>query len=109
MLYLTKHEKSLLLFLAAVALCGSVADMVFKTMPSVSRAMVFEDRFVHKTDINTADYDELLRVPYIGEVTARAIIAYRQDKGRIRSLEEIRSIPVIYPSNFEKMVKYLKL
>lgn len=109
MLYLTKHERSVLLFLAAVVICGSILDAVFKSAPSVSRAMMFEDRFVHTTNVNTADFDELLRVPYIGEVTARAIIAYRQDKGRIRSLDEIRSIPVIYPSNFEKMVKYLKL
>lgn len=109
MLYLTKHERSVLLFLAAVMLCGSIADMVFRSIPSVSRAVTFEDRFIHKTDVNTAGFDELVRVPYIGEVTARAIIEYRQGKGRIHSLEEIRSLPVVYASNYEKMIRYLKL
>lgn len=98
-----------MLFLSAVVLCGSVADLVFRSRPSISRAMTFEDRFIYKTDVNSASFDELVRVPYIGEVTARAIIDHRQHKGRIHSLEEIRSLPVVYASNYEKMIKYLKL
>lgn len=109
MLYLTKHEKSVLLSLAVIVLCGSAADTVFKRKPELAQAMTPDERFVHKTDVNTAGFDELVSVPYIGEVTARAIIAYRERQGRINSLDELRSLPGMYLSNYQKMSKYIKL
>lgn len=109
MLYLTKHERSVVLFLAAVVICGLIVDAFLKLRPQSGRPTTFEEKFVYQTNVNTADFDELVRVPYIGEVTARAILEYRNAHGPIRSLEEIRLIPVIYPSNYEKMIKYLKL
>ena len=109
MLHFTKHEKSVLLSLAVIVLCGSVADAIFKSKPEIARSVNAQDRFVNKTNVNTATFDELVRVPYIGEVTARSIMRYRREKGRIHSLEEIRSISGVYPSNYIKMAKYLKL
>lgn len=108
MFYLTKHEKGVLLFLAAVVLCGLTMDCVLKSRPSTAASMS-ADRFVNKTNVNTATFDELVAVPYIGEVTARAIIHYRRKAGKIGSLEEIRALPEIYPSNYFKMVKYLRI
>ena len=93
----------------AIVLCGSIAQAVFKAYPHTIQSMSAEERFVNKTSVNTASFDELIRVPYIGEVTARAIILYRKEKGKIAALEEIKSIPYIYPSNYLKMIKYLKL
>ena len=109
MFYLTKHEKGVLLSLAIIVLCGSIADAVFKSKPWIARSVSAEGRFVNKTNVNTASFDELVGVPYIGEVTARTIIEYRREKGKIHSLEEIRSVPGIYPSNYMKMIKYLKI
>lgn len=109
MFYLTKHEKSVLLSLAVIVVCGSASDAVFKWKPETARAMTPEENFVHKTDVNTADFDELVNVPYIGEVTARAILDHRRDKGAFRTLEEIQSLPGVYFSNYTKMVKYLKV
>jgi DNA uptake protein ComE-like DNA-binding protein len=109
MLYLTKNEKGVLLSLAAIVLCGSIAQAAFKTYPHVAQSMNTEEKFINKTNVNTASFDELIRVPYIGEVSARAIIRYRKEKGKINALQEIQSIPYIYPSNYTKMVKYLKL
>ena len=109
MLYLTKHEKGVLLSLAVIVLCGSVADAVFKSKPWIVRSVSDDGRFVNKTNVNTATFDELVGVPYIGEVTARTIMEYRREKGKIHSLEEIQSIAGIYPSNYMKMIKYLKI
>lgn len=109
MFYLTRHEKAVLVSLGIIVLCGSLFNVAFRSWPSLSQALTFEDRLLHKTDVNSADFDGLVRVPYIGEVTARAIIDYRLKQGRIRSLEELRSITAIYPSNYEKMIRYLKI
>ncbi len=40
-------------------------------------------------NINTADYDELIRLPHIGDVLAQNIIAYRENHGNFRNIEEI--------------------
>ena len=80
MLYLTKHEKGVLLSLAVIVMCGSVIDAVFKFKPWIARSVSAEDRFVNRTNVNTADFDELVRVPYIGEVTAHSIMRYRREK-----------------------------
>jgi DNA uptake protein ComE-like DNA-binding protein len=109
MLYLTKNEKGVLLSLAAIVLCGSIAQAFFKAYPQAAQSMSTEEKFVNKTSVNTASFDELVRVPYIGEVSARAIIKYRREKGKISALQEIQSIPYIYPSNYTKMIRYLKL
>ena len=109
MLYLTKNEKGVLLSLAVIVLCGSIAQAAFKTYPHIAQSMNTEEKFINKTNVNTASFDELIRVPYIGEVSARAIIKYRREKGKITALQEIQSIPYIYPSNYTKMIKYLKL
>ena len=109
MFYLTKHEKGVLIALAVIVFCGVILDGVFKGGHGFEVSASGEKHFVDKTDINKAGLQELVRVPYIGEKTAKRIIAYRQEHGRIRSLEEVQALPGIYPSNYTKMIKYLKI
>lgn len=40
-------------------------------------------------NINTADHDELIRLPHIGDVLAQNIIVYRENYGDFRNIEEI--------------------
>lgn len=56
-------------------------------------------------NINTADQQTLEALPGIGPVTAKKIIAYRQD-GLFSSIEEIQKVPGIGPATFEK-IKHL--
>lgn len=44
-------------------------------------------------DINTASVDELELVPGVGTQTAQAIVAYREEHGRIKDVQELSSIP----------------
>ncbi|MCF6147443.1 MAG: helix-hairpin-helix domain-containing protein [Candidatus Kuenenia sp.] len=45
-----------------------------------------------KIDINEAPWHELLLLPKVGEVKARAIVAYRKKHGRFNTLDELRQI-----------------
>lgn len=43
-----------------------------------------------KVNINEADINELVKVPYIGKKTAKKIISYRNSVGKINNLEELK-------------------
>lgn len=54
-------------------------------------------------DINTADRQELMRIPGIGESKADRIIEYRQIHGRFGSIEELMNVSGIGSGMYEKM------
>ncbi|MBQ9050802.1 MAG: helix-hairpin-helix domain-containing protein [Lachnospiraceae bacterium] len=54
-------------------------------------------------DINTADKQELMRIPGIGESKADRIIEYRQIHGRFGSIEELMNVSGIGSGIYEKM------
>ena len=54
-------------------------------------------------DINSADKQELMRIPGIGESKADRIIEYRQIHGRFGSAEELMNVSGIGSGMFEKM------
>jgi competence protein ComEA len=45
-----------------------------------------------KININTADAETLMRLPHIGQVLAQRIIAYRQDHGSFKHIEDICNV-----------------
>ena len=65
--------------------------------------------FVPKTvNVNTATFDEMYLQPYIGKPRARLIVAYRQQHGTFKTLEDLKQIPVLKPADWEKMRPYLR-
>ena len=46
--------------------------------------------------------------PYMGKPRARLIVAYRQQHGPFRSLEDLKKVPVLKPEDVEKMWPYLR-
>lgn len=58
-------------------------------------------------DINTATVAQLEQLPGIGPVTARAIIRFREKSGPFRRVEELRAVPRISKSRFEKLRPYV--
>lgn len=59
-------------------------------------------------NLNTATFDELYLQPYIGKPRARLIVAYRQQHGPFKTLEDLKSIPILKPADIEKMRPYVR-
>ena len=59
-------------------------------------------------NVNSATFDELYLHPYIGKPKARLIVAYRQQHGPFRSMEDVKKVPVLKPEEVEKMRPYLR-
>lgn len=60
-----------------------------------------------KVDLNTADVDELMEIPGIGEAKARSILAYRSEHGGFRSTEDVMNITGIKEGLYAKMKDYI--
>lgn len=58
-------------------------------------------------DINTATVAQFEQLPGIGPVTARAIVHFREKSGPFRRVEELRAVPRISKSRFEKLRPYV--
>lgn len=67
----------------------------------------YSDCEVLCVDINTADTQELMLLDGIGEVTAEAIINYREENGGFRNIEEIMNVYGIGEAKFEKIREYI--
>lgn len=64
-----------------------------------------EDRI----NINTADLEELQKIPGVGEVKAKRIIEYREEHGPFGAAEEITNVTGIGDVSYEKMKEYITI
>lgn len=57
--------------------------------------------------INTATEEELMQLPGIGPAKANAIIAYREEHGPFRRVEDLLNVTGIGEKTLEKLKPYL--
>jgi len=58
--------------------------------------------------VNTASFDEMYGHPYIRKGLARMIVAYRQQHGPFKTVEDLKAMPRLKPEDWEKMRPYIK-
>ena len=58
--------------------------------------------------VNTASFDELYPHPYIRKGLARIIVAYRNQHGPFKTVEELKQIPILKAEDWEKMRPYVR-
>jgi len=58
-------------------------------------------------NINEVPIEELMKLPYVGEVKARAIIDYRTQRGPFLSIEEVTKVEGIGPKIFQEIRGYI--
>ncbi|QCR24735.1 helix-hairpin-helix domain-containing protein [Pontibacter sp. SGAir0037] len=59
--------------------------------------------------VNSATADELKAHPYITSNVARAIVAYREQHGAYKKVEDVRQVKLVTAEVFEKLKPYLAL
>lgn len=87
-----------------VAETFGLADSVFR---KIEPLLKLEQREVRKININTATAEELKKHPYMNWGVVNAVIAYRNEHGPLRTLDELKEIHVITESLFNKLTPYL--
>lgn len=60
-------------------------------------------------DINSANCEELMRIPGIGESRAKAIIEYREKNGNFTAVEDVMKVNGVKNGLFQKMKDYIKI
>lgn len=64
---------------------------------------------IEKVNINEADKESLLQISGFGEAVSTQLIAYRNDNGVFRRLEDIKNVSGIGNATFEKVKNYIYL
>lgn len=60
-----------------------------------------------KININKATASELTAIPGVGESTAQKIIAYREENGKFKAIEDIKNVSGIGDSKFNNIKDYI--
>lgn len=91
----------------------TVTEFVYVEMPcecpdAMNDACITENKETENKDdelisINTATKEELMTLPGVGESKANTIIAYREEHGSFKEIEDIMNVSGIGESAFEKI------
>jgi len=102
MLNLTREECRVILFLMSMALVGLGVNFALKVNSRIER-VVKVDTNIAKIDLNQAKTEDLLSLRGISPKLAEKIIAYRNQNGPFRNLEELKEIKGIGDYRYEKL------
>jgi len=64
---------------------------------------------LRRINLNTADYSELNRHPYIDNAVANLIINYRKQHGSFREVDDLRKVALVDAELYRKIAPYLKV
>jgi competence ComEA-like helix-hairpin-helix protein len=84
----------------------SISDSLYD---SFSKFLYIKDSSINQININTCNYNQLKKHPYIKWNIANSIVSYRKQHGLYKSLNELLKIHIINDELYIKIVSYLTI
>lgn len=106
MFALNRDEKKavfVLLVLACIGLCTRFAAKMNQEV----RSYVSIERSIAQFDANKVTCEDLLRTRVLSRKVAESFIAFRNERGSFRDLEDVKNVPGIGDQRFEKLKNIL--
>ncbi len=125
MIYLTKQERLVLIFLAAALAVGAAVKVfrgeraplpprpaavefdLTRPQPPLDAAALTEITAPRKINVNAANASELCNLPGVGPVIGRRIVAYREAHGPFEKAEDLTAVEGIGPATVGKIEPYI--
>jgi len=110
--FLTRDERTVMLFLAAAVTVGAIVLCAFKVDPSAddpaqapaTEVTVSEGPAAPTVmDVNSASAAELESLPGIGPAKAVAIVELREERGAFGSVDELDDVRGIGPATLDRL------
>jgi DNA uptake protein ComE-like DNA-binding protein len=79
-----------------------------ETYNVISDKLTCDPSHIRKINMNSADYKQLIRLPYFDRFEVNAILKYRELQGRVEDVRELVENKIISPEKAEKVKSYLK-
>lgn len=101
-------------FLLFIVLAGTVVAAV-RSVPQPSPIKVVQARYSTTAaqplmiNVNTADKEELIRLPGVGEVIAERIMEYREEHGDFKAVEDLLNVKGIGEKTLEELKPYITI
>lgn len=86
-----------------------VYGMKPETFQKILPFIIINEQPLSKIDINSVTFKDLLRHPYFDYESTKAIVNTRKKIGGFQSLEELKQIPVISDSLYNKVLPYIEI
>jgi len=104
MFNLTRQERQVVLFLAAMALAGIGISFAAKINSRIGKVITAgADNHLSKIDINQVAFEDLLHMRGISPSLAKKIIEYRNNNGPFKSCAELKKVKGIGNYRYDKL------
>ena len=91
----------------AIGQMSEVYGLPDSTFQKLRSRLTISTAAIRKIDINTATLELLKQHPYIRWNIAKAIVAYREQHGAFKNLEELQQIEAVSAEAYKKMLPYI--
>ena len=101
-------------FLLFIVLAGTIVAAI-RSVPQPSPVEVVQARYSTTAtepliiNINTADKEDLIRLPGVGEVIAGRIVDYRKEHGEFKAVEDLLNVKGIGEKTLEGLKPYITI
>jgi len=109
----TRKQLIVIFFLATTLFIGTIVKLGMDHhwwLPETEIVSTLKpDDIKVKLDVNNAPWYELVLLPKLGEVKAKAIVAYREKYGSFKSIDELSKVKGINTSVLESIRDHIKI